>query len=49
MAEIADLLAWARRLTDAGRHAEHGTYQAAKTDLARITAATTSSTQDGGN
>ena len=52
-AEIADLLAWARRLTEAGRHAdpaEHAAYQAANTDLlARITATTTSSSEGGGS
>ncbi len=39
--EIADLLAWTRRLADAGRHADPGeraAYQAAKDDLlARLT------------
>jgi hypothetical protein len=39
---IADLLAWARRISDAGRHAdpaERVAYQAAKTDLlAHLTA-----------
>jgi hypothetical protein len=41
-AEIADLLAWARRLTAQGRHAdpaERAAYQAAKTRLlAHLTA-----------
>jgi len=41
-AQIADLLTWARRLTEAGHtadHADRAAYQAAKADLlARITA-----------
>ena len=41
IAAITDLLAWARRLSDAGRHAdpaERAAYQAAKTQLlARLT------------
>jgi hypothetical protein len=31
--EIADLLVWARRLSDADRHADRAAFLAAKTDL----------------